>query len=67
MDMKTILEEAREVYEKTMCGAAGCCGDFYGAMAYIDGEVGKMIQEIAGSLDVGNGQDNPVEGSRSTG
>ena len=66
MDMKTILEEAREVYEKTM-HATGCCGDFYGAMAYIDGEVGKMIQEIAGSLDVGNGQDNAVEGSRPTG
>lgn len=43
--MQTILATSREVYEKTMCGAAGCCGDFNGALEYIDGAVGEAIQE----------------------
>jgi len=47
--MKEIFETAREIYEKTMCGAAGCCGNFEGALEYIDGAVGEMIQETISS------------------
>lgn len=46
MDMKTILETAREIYEKTWHGQTGCCGDLDGAFEYIDGAVGEMISEI---------------------
>jgi len=54
--MKEILDEAREIYEETMHGAAGCCGDLDGAFKHIDEEVGKVVQEIiniavAGSID----------------
>ena len=44
--MKEILEKAREIYDETIHGAAGCCGDFAGAMEYIDGAVGELIQQV---------------------
>lgn len=44
--MKDVLAEAREIYDKTMCGGAGCCGDFDGALEYVDGAVGELIQEL---------------------
>lgn len=44
--MKEVLATAREIYFRTMCGGAGCCGDFDGALEYIDGAVGEMIQEM---------------------
>lgn len=54
--MREVLAEARVIYERTMHGAAGCCGDLDHALEYIDGSVGELIQEmvnlqVAASLD----------------
>lgn len=56
--MREVLDTAREIYEKTMCSGAGCCGDIEGALEYIDGAVGEVIQEmvniaVAGSIERG--------------
>lgn len=51
--MKEILEKAREIYEETMCGATGCCGDFDGAMEYVDGAVAELIQKTIEDVVVG--------------
>lgn len=57
-DMKEVLETAREVYQKTMCGGAGCCGDIDGALEYIDGAVAELILEVARRREGADGQED---------
>lgn len=52
--MKDILTTAREIYEKTMCGATGCCGDLSGALEYVDGAVGEVLQGVVNTLVEGD-------------
>jgi hypothetical protein len=54
-DMREILEQAREIYLRTMCGGAGCCGDIDGALEYIDGSVGEMLANSRPREQVGQG------------
>lgn len=53
--MKEILEEARKIYQSTQC-ATGCCGNFDGALEYIDGAMGELISDTVDEVEAGQDQ-----------
>lgn len=45
MNIRTVLETARGIYEKTQCASVGCCGDMNGMLEYLDGAIGELADE----------------------
>lgn len=47
LDREALESKAEDIYNETMCGGAGCCGDFYGAIEYLLDEFQKVLDSQA--------------------
>jgi hypothetical protein len=43
LDREALESKAEDIYHETMCGAAGCCGNFYGAIEFLLNEFDKVL------------------------
>lgn len=53
MTPEELRQKAEEIYLATMCGGAGCCGDFEGAVDFIMAQV-EDIESAAYTRGVKN-------------
>lgn len=43
--LNEIIEAALVIYNESMCGGAGCCGDIDGALEYVQSSVEEFVQQ----------------------
>lgn len=46
-DREKLESKAEDIYHETMCGGAGCCGNFYGAIEFLLEHFEKVLDSKA--------------------